>query len=103
MWSTKYTLHTSAGEVDVEAKDREQLRSELERRLKDGEFEEEATKKRWMPGSTLGNHLVGRVDLRAKGIGTLAGFGGGRFGVGNPAVCDSHHRTRCGDRCLERP
>lgn len=62
----KYTLHTTAGEVDVEAQDVKGLRSELERRLSDGEFEEESVKKRWMAVSTDGKYLVGRVDLRDK-------------------------------------
>ena len=83
MWS-EYTLHTTAGETDVEARNIEELRSELERRLASGEFENEAAKKRWMPVSTHGKHLVGRVDLRGRPMSALAGLGERGLDSGTP-------------------
>ena len=80
MWS-KYTLHTTAGDIDLQAENVEELRSELERRRASGEFEKEAMKKRWMPVSTHDKRLVGRVDLCDKGTWELAGFG--ERGVGS--------------------
>lgn len=59
-----YTLHTTAGDIELKAKNVKELRLELERRLADGEFENEAAKRRWMPVISPGNYLVCRVDLR---------------------------------------
>ena len=73
MWSG-YTLHKTAGEIELKAGNIEELRSELDHRLADGEFEKEM--RRWMPVSTPDKCLVGRVDYGGKGW-EFGGFGKG--------------------------
>lgn len=68
--TSKFTLHTTAGEIDVKAQDINELWSILHRRWTGGEFDIEADKKRWMP-VTRGKYLVGRMDLRRNGMGAL--------------------------------
>lgn len=74
MLSGNFTLHTNAGEIKLEAQHTEELRSELLRRLADGEFDEEASKKRWMPVSDVYKNLVGRVDVHDKTVAEVAGW-----------------------------
>ena len=63
-----YTLHTSVGELDLEANDVGELRSMLEQRLREGDFDAEATERRWLPVSRKHNgYLVGRVDRHGRG------------------------------------
>ena len=66
-----YTLHTTAGDTDLEAGNVEELLSELQRRRSRGEFLKEQSKKRWMAVSTDGGYLVARLDLRTKDEWTL--------------------------------